>query len=419
MVFADVTGAPESLGASPEAWTGLGAYRGGVPLSVIGMIGVSPPKDDSTVHVIEGGLSREFLEEFSKAHDEAGFDLVLVGYTSTSADGWSVATHAASVTERLGYLIAHRPGFVAPTLAARKAATFDQLSGGRFALHIIAGASDKDNQRDGDYLPKADRYARAGEYIDVMRRTWTSPEPFDHDGPYYRFSNVRADVQPLQQPSPPIFFGGSSDEALEMGAQRCDVYAIYAEPRAAVDERFADFRRRAAAYGRTPRFSISVRPILGDTEGEAWDRANRILGGIEAAGTDKLTVAGSHRGKPYDRGGERMLGYAAASDVHDERLWLKIAEATGAPGNTSCLVGTPEQVAESILRYYRLGIPAGGGVSDVGYVLIRGFDPFNDAVDFGRELIPRIKAGVAAIDAASGHSGAAAKPGKAALAAAD
>ena len=190
-----------------------------MPLDVIGMIGVSPPKDDSTVHVIEGGLSRQFLEDFSRAHDEAGFDLVLVGYTSTSADGWAVATHAASVTERLGYLVAHRPGFVAPTLAARKAATFDQLSDGRFALHIIAGASDTDNQRDGDYLPKVDRYARAGEYIDVMRRTWTSAEPFDHEGTYYRFSNVRADVQPLQQPSPPIFFGGSSEEALEMGAQ--------------------------------------------------------------------------------------------------------------------------------------------------------------------------------------------------------
>ncbi len=403
----------------PAAHRIPGAYRGGVPLSVIGMIGVSPPKDDSTVHVIEGGLSRQFLEDFSKAHDEAGFDLVLVGYTSTSADGWSVATHAASVTERLGYLVAHRPGFVAPTLAARKAATFDQLSGGRFALHIIAGASDKDNQRDGDYLPKADRYARADEYLEVMRLTWTSSEPFDYEGDYYRFSDVRPDVRPLQQPSPPVFFGGSSVEALEMGARRCDVYAVYAEPRAATAARFDDFRARAAAYGHTPQFSISVRPILGATEGEAWDRAHRILGGIEAAGTDKLTVAGSHRGKPYDRGGERMLAHAAAADTHDERLWLKIAEATGAPGNTSCLVGTPEQVADSILRYYRLGIPAGGGTSDVAYVLIRGFDPFNDAVDFGRELIPRIKAGVVDLDAASSEGGIAAEPGEAALAAAD
>lgn len=390
-----------------------------MPLSVIGMIGVSPPKDDSTVHIIEGGLSRQYLEDFSQAHDAAGFDLVLVGYTSTSADGWAVATHAASVTERLGYLIAHRPGFVAPTLAARKAATFDQLSGGRLALHIIAGASDRDNQRDGDYLPKADRYARASEYIDVMRRTWTSPEPFDYQGEYFQFSDVRSDVRPLQQPSPPVFFGGSSAEALEMGARHCDVYAVFAEPRAALSDRFENFRGRAAQHSRTPQFSISVRPILGATEGEAWDRANRILDSIEGAGTAKLTVAGSHRGKPYDHSGERMLAHAAAADTHDERLWLKIAEATGAPGNTSCLVGTPEQVADSILRYYRLGMRPAQGPSDVAYVLIRGFDPLNDTTDFGRELIPRIKHGVAELDADNAPDATPGRRSEAVLAAAD
>ena len=102
-----------------------------MPVHVIGMIGVARPSDDATVHVIEGGISPDYLVEFSKAHDQAGFDLVLVGYTSTSADGWTVATHAAAHTEQLGYLIAHRPGFVSPTLAARKAATFDQLNDAR------------------------------------------------------------------------------------------------------------------------------------------------------------------------------------------------------------------------------------------------------------------------------------------------
>lgn len=136
----------------------------GMPVKVIGMIGVAQPADGATLHVIDGGVSPDYLVEFSQAHDRAGFDLVLVGYTSTSADGWTVATHAAAHTEQLGYLIAHRPGFVSPTLAARKAATFDQLSRGRFALHIIAGASDKDQRRDGDFMSKSDRYERAGEY---------------------------------------------------------------------------------------------------------------------------------------------------------------------------------------------------------------------------------------------------------------
>ncbi|MFV0260143.1 MAG: LLM class flavin-dependent oxidoreductase [Acidimicrobiales bacterium] len=366
-----------------------------MPVNVIGMIGVTRPAGGATVHVIDGGVSPEHLVEYARTHERAGFDLVLVGYTSTSADGWTVATHAAAHTERLGYLIAHRPGFVSPTLAARKAATFDRLSQGRFALHIIAGAGDHDQRRDGDYLDKAGRYARAAEYIDVMRRTWTATEPFDHHGTYYEMSDVRSDVRPYQQPAPPVFFGGSSPEAVEMGATRCDVYALFAEPRAEISARFDDYRARAARHGRSASFSLSVRPILGATEGEAWDRANAILAGIEGGSGQKRprpAAAGARRPRrAFDHSGERMLAHAAAADVHDERLWMRIAAATGAPGNTSCLVGTAEQVADSLLAYYRLG--------DLSHILIRGFDPLNDATTFGEELIPRLKAGALAIDA--------------------
>jgi alkanesulfonate monooxygenase len=362
------------------------------------MIGVARPGDAATVHVIDGGVSPEYLVEFSQAHDRAGFDLVLVGYTSTSADGWTVATHAAANTENLGYLIAHRPGFVSPTLAARKAATFDQLSGGRFALHIIAGASDRDQRRDGDFLAKAERYERAAEYIDIMRRTWTATEPFDVEGEHYKMLDVRSDVLPFQQPSPPVFFGGSSPEALEMGARHCDIYAVYAEPLADTATRFDDFRARAAVHGRRAGFSMSVRPILGATEGEAWDRANAILAKVEASGSsgkgplDRITGG---RG-PYDLSGERLLAHAAIADVHDERLWLKIAAATGAPGNTSCLVGTAEQVADALLEYYKLG--------DLDYVLMRGFDPLNDALEFGEEHIPRLKIGALDLDQQKAHA---------------
>lgn len=354
-------------------------------VKVIGMIGVAPPADDATVHIIDGGLSADYLVRFSQAHDNAGFDLALVGYTSTSADGWSVATHAAAHTERLGYLIAHRPGFVSPTLAARKAATFDQLSRGRFALHIIAGASDHDQRRDGDFMDKAERYERAGEYIDIMRRTWTADGPFDVDMKHFQMQDVRSDVRPFQQPSPPVFFGGSSAEALDMGAEHCDVYAVFTEPLADTAVRFDDFRARAARHGRTASFSMSVRPIIAPTEGQAWDKAHHILAAIE-----NNTPAGR---LPYDKSGERMLAHATAHDVHDERLWLKIAAATGAPGNTSCLVGTAEQVADALLEYYKLG--------GLDYILMRGFDPLNDTIEFGHELIPRLKAGAEAIDTGS------------------
>jgi alkanesulfonate monooxygenase len=357
-----------------------------MPVRVIGMIGTAPPTSDATLHVLEGGLSPDHVTQFARAHEAAGFDLSLVGYTASSAEGFLVALHAAARTERLGYLIAHRPGFVAPTLMARKIATFDHLSGGRLAVHIITGKTDEEQHGDGDFSPKAERYRRAGEYLELMRLAWSSGAPFDFAGEFYRVQGACSDVRPLQQPHPLLFFGGASPGALEMGARHCDVYAIYAEPLASTRERMAAFRAQAGAFGRTAGFNVSVRPIIAAREGDAWDKANRILAGMTGKkGWSRQEDAAG----PVDNAGKRLMGFALERDIHDERLWMPIARATGALGNTSCLVGTPEQVADAMLRYYTLGVDS---------FLIRGFDPFNDTVEFGRELIPRLKAGAIEID---------------------
>ena len=93
--------------------------------------------------------------------------------------------------------------------------------------------------------------------------------------------------------------------------------------------------------------------------------------------------------KAQDKSAERLVELARRGDVHDERLWMPVAGAAAGKGNTSCLVGTPEQVAAAMLNYYRLGVAS---------FLIRGFDPLGDVIDFGRELIPRLKAGALEID---------------------
>jgi alkanesulfonate monooxygenase len=115
-----------------------------MPARIVGMIGVTPPSSDAALHVIEGELSPDYLVKYARAHDDAGFDLALVGYTSSSAEGFLVALHAANHTKQLGYLVAHRPGFVQPTLMARKIATFDHLTNGRLAVHIITGKTDEE-----------------------------------------------------------------------------------------------------------------------------------------------------------------------------------------------------------------------------------------------------------------------------------
>ena len=351
-----------------------------MPVQIIGMIGVTP-SEGATVHVIKGTLSRTFLAEFAQAHEAAGFDMALVGYTSTSAEGFSVALYAAMKTARLKFLVAHRPGSVAPTLMARKIATFDQLTEGRLALHIIAGASDREQQSDGDFSDKIGRYRRADEYVGLLRRLWTETKPIDHEGEFYRIRGGFSDVRPFQSPYPRLYFGGSSPEALEMGARQCDAFAMFGEPLKDTAERIAGFDAMAAAHGRKPGYNISFRPIIAETEGQAWDKAKRLLEEIKG----KSTV-----NQAFDRSGERLLKHGALADVHDERLWMGIASVTGASGNTSCLVGTPQQVGDAILAYYRLGVDS---------FLIRGFDPVGDTTEFGRELIPYIKAGAARIDA--------------------
>jgi alkanesulfonate monooxygenase len=347
-------------------------------IEIIGMISTTLASEIYGKSIITGAVDPRFIAEFARVHEEGGFDRVLVGYGSTGADGFVVTAHAAAATSRLGFLIAHRPGFVAPTLAARKAASLDHVTGGRIALHIITGGSDVEQQRDGDFLDHDARYRRTDEYLEVLRRTWTSERPFDFDGEFYRVRGAFSEVKPLQRPAIPIYFGGASGPALAVGARHCDVYALWGEPVAAVRRSIAEVRAAAPA-GRVPRFSVSVRPILGATEDRAWARARGILERIvERRG-------GTTPARPQSIGSQRLLDLARQGEVHDKRLWTAIAAATGATGSTTALVGTAEQVAESLLDYYDAGAST---------VLIRGFDPLQDAIEFGRELVPLVRAGV-------------------------
>jgi len=323
------------------------------------------------------------IAETARIHERAGFDRVLIGYFSDAPDGFLVGAHAASVTERMGFLLAHRPGFVAPPLAARKLATLDQLSGGRLAVHIIAGGSDADQAKDGDWTDHAARYRRAGEYIALLRRTWTEPAPFDHTGEFYRTRGTYSDVRCRQQPHIPIYGGGGSDDAIRALAPEVDVYMLWGEPLKDTARFMARVRQEAAHSGRAQTCSLSTRPILAATEGAAWERARAIL--------DRVLVnrGGAPAPQRQNVGSQRLLAAAAEAEVHDTCLWTALAVATGASGNSTALVGTPETVAKAMLEYYKLGATT---------LLIRGYDPRPDAVQYGEELIPRLRELVADYD---------------------
>ncbi|MDQ8046961.1 MAG: LLM class flavin-dependent oxidoreductase, partial [Patulibacter sp.] len=241
-----------------------------MPVEFIGLIATA---DQSETRETDGPLiDPAYVRRFARAHEDSDFDRVLIGYSSSSPDNIQVAAYAAAHTERLKFLIAHRPGVVHPTVAARYFATLDQLSQGRIAIHTITGGSDQEQRRDGDYLDKSERYARSEEYLQILKRAWTETEPFSHDGQFYTFEDFVLSFPNYQEPRIPIYFGGSSDDAYRVGAAEADVFATFAQPLDQIAEEIERVKAAAAAAGRTepPRISVSFRPILGATEDHAW-----------------------------------------------------------------------------------------------------------------------------------------------------
>jgi alkanesulfonate monooxygenase len=345
----------------------------------IEFIGMIQPRQQSEIHPAQGpAIDPGYLVASAQAHDEGGFDRILVGWYSNGPDGLLLATHAAAHTKKVGFLVAHRPGFQSPTTAARAFASLDQLSNGRAAIHVISGGDDTDQARDGDWLDKDARYARTDEYVSVLKSIWTGGKPVDHEGEYYRIKGASPEVKTVQQPRLPIYFGGASEAALRVAGKHADVYALWGETQAQVREIVTRVRAEAAKHGRENdvRFSLSFRPILAETEEAAWAKAERILARVrEVRGQAALGRGPS----PQNAGSQRLLAAAAQGDRPEGRLYTAIARETGARGNTTALVGTPRQVAEAFLDYHALGVTT---------FLIRGFDPLEDAVDYGRELLP-------------------------------
>jgi alkanesulfonate monooxygenase len=243
-----------------------------------------------------------------------------------------------------------------------------------------------------------------------MRRLWSESAPFDFEGEFYRYESAFSSVKPVTPGGIPFYFAGASGPAIEVGAEQADVYAFWGEPRDQVVARKSVIDAAAAKVGRTLRYSLSLRPILADTEKEAWEKAEWIAEETAArialakeraagnAGANQGLGSQHHATFAVDRdlagttsvGRKRLIEMSADKDIYDERLWMKVANLTGAAGNSTALVGTPEQVAEAMLRYYDIGMTT---------LLLKGFDPLADTIDFGQRLVPLVRAGAASRDA--------------------
>ncbi|MBE7701173.1 LLM class flavin-dependent oxidoreductase [Oerskovia sp. Sa1BUA8] len=358
-------------------------------------LGIATTSDASeTTDRTTAPFDKKYLERIVRAHEDNGWTRVLFAYGSSGPEPSALAAWTAARLDSVELLLAHRPNVSYPTFAAKSFATLDQLSEGRLSVHFITGGNDHEQRREGDTLTKDERYARTQEYIQVVKKAWSSTEPFDHHGSFYDLDDFLLDTKPFEGRTPTISFGGSSDAAFRVGAAEADIYAVWGEPLDRTAEQILRVRTEAAAAGRStpPRIHAAFRPIIGATEELAWEKAHRILDRIEAR---KAAAGGvlSRRhpiDKPENAGSQRLLEIAAQGDRFDTALWTATARATGGAGNSNALVGTPETVAQALLAYYDLG---------VRIISARGYDLLDDATDFGRHVIPIVREEVARRDA--------------------
>jgi alkanesulfonate monooxygenase len=292
----------------------------------------------------------EYLAQVAQSAEQLGFEAVATPTSTWSEDAWLVTAALISQTQRLKFLVAFRPGLVSPTLTAQMTATYQRISGGRLLLNVVTGGQPGEQARFGDYVLRDERYARAGEFLAIVRGAWTG-HPFDLSGEHYQVRGATVARPP--DPHPGIYFGGSSPAAGPVAARYADVYLTWGEPPAQVASKLAWMRNLAQAEGRGDagrlrpmRFGIRLHVITRDTEAGACAEVSR------------------------------RLSYADAAEIGNAPKIL-LREGAG-----TALVGSHEQVADLIEEYASLGIEE--------YVL-SGYPHLEEAQQFGEGVLPVLR----------------------------
>lgn len=305
-----------------------------------------------------------YFRQVAIAADSLGYEGVLIPTGRSCEDPWVVASSLIGETRRLKFLVALRPGLVAPSQSARMAATFDRLSGGRLLVNLVTGGDAEELAGDGQFLSHAERYEQSVEFMKIWREVIArSHEPqnaVDFDGKHLQVQGAKLLYPPIAKPYPPLFFGGSSEAAHELAAEQFDTYLTWGEPPAAVAEKVADIRRRAAKHGRTLSFGIRLHVIVRETEDEAWRAAGELLSHLD----DATIAAAQQRFGQMDSVGQRRMaelnkGQFNRADIREgleisPNLWAGVGLVRGGAG--TALVGSPEQVAARIKEYAALGL---------------------------------------------------------------
>jgi alkanesulfonate monooxygenase len=319
--------------------------------------------------------SIQYLGQIARSAEQLGFAGALTPTGAWCEDSWLSTAMLTEVTERLKFLVAFRPGLLSPTLAAQMASTFQRQSRGRLLLNVVTGGESAEQRAFGDFLSKDERYARTGEFLDIVRGLWRGETVSKH-GKHLRVEG--AVLSRVPDPVPDVYFGGSSEAAGDIAARHADVYLTWGEPPGAVNDKIRWVESLAARHGRAPRFGIRLHTISRNTSAEAWRQADRLIEPVTddviekvQAGLSASESEGQRRMRALHHGGDRRH-----LEIYPN-LWAGVGLVRGGAGTS--LVGSHEEVADRIEEYARLGITE---------FIMSGYPHLEEAYWFGEGVLP-------------------------------
>jgi alkanesulfonate monooxygenase len=322
------------------------------------------------------GVDLNYLKQVATAADSLGYYGVLIPTGKSCEDSWMVAAAMVPLTRQLRYLVAVRPGLQPPSLAARMTATLDRLSDGRALVNVVTGGDPVENRGDGIFMPHGERYAATREFLTVYKRLLQG-ERVDFEGAHIRVEGAELLYPPVNPGGPPLYFGGSSDAAVEVAGDQVDCYLSWGEPPQDVAQKFAAVRTRAAGTGRALSYGVRLHVIVRETEEEAWRAADRLIEKLD----DRTIAAAQSILTRLDSAGQQRMsalhGFSRDKLRIGRHLWAGVGLVRGGAG--TALVGDPYQVAEALRGYMEVGASS---------FILSGYPHLEEAYRFAELVMP-------------------------------